>query len=49
MNKKDFCYSALNQILMMTYYLEDKKSNRAGFEKDKTIKELQAIRCCRNP
>ena len=49
MNKRDFCYGALNQILVMTDYLEDKKSNRAGFEKDQTIKELQAIRCHPNP
>ena len=49
MNKKDFCYGALNQILVMTDYLEDQKSNRAGFVKYQTIKGLKAIRCCRNP
>ena len=49
MNKRDFCYGALNQILVMTDYLEDKKSNRAGFVKYHTIKELQAIRCHPNP
>ena len=49
MNKRDFCYGALNQILVMTDYLEDKKSNSAGFVKYQTIKELKAIRCYRNP
>ena len=49
MNKRDFCYGALNQILVMTDYLEDQKSNRAGFVKYQTIKGLKAIRCCRNP
>ena len=47
MNKKDFCYGTLNQILVMTDYLEDKKSNKAGFVKYQTIKGLKAIRCCR--
>ena len=37
------CYGALNQILVMTDYLEDKKSNSAGFVKYQTIKELKAI------
>ena len=45
MNKKDFCYGTLNQILVMTDYLEDQKSNKAGFVKYQTIKGLKAIRC----
>ena len=49
MNKTDFCYGALIQILVMTDYLEDKKSNKAGFVKYLTIKELQVMRCWRNP
>ena len=49
MNKRDFCYGALNQILVMTDYLEDQKSNRAGFVKYQTIKGLKAIRCCLAP